>query len=100
MRGSIDEFEEDACRLINEILSDNMNALEMNGFTSERVKLKKGELDQASSSSEIEVTFWDGDDLKDIIEFPVFRGGKKISELDEIGRWFNEQLREIVRKRT
>jgi hypothetical protein len=46
--------------------------------------------------SEISIYFWRHDDVVDVLEFHLYRGGSRVAEYKEVDEWLPEQLEDVV----
>jgi hypothetical protein len=47
----------------------------------------------------VEITFWAGNELIDVIEFPVFRDGKIVAKINELKDWLEDKFKEVIEAR-
>lgn len=47
----------------------------------------------------MEITFWAGNELIDVIEFPVFRDGKIVAKINELKDWLEDKFKEVIEAR-
>jgi len=54
---------------------------------------------ESGYSSEIEISFWDGNKFEDILEFFVFLDDQQDATITEIESWFIDNLNDVIKKR-
>lgn len=74
--------------------------LEEAGMTLSQPELVVSDSDVSEYTAELKVRFYEGDDLVDIFEFFVCRGGTLVTSEGEVREWIQHNVPDVVRRRT
>ena len=83
-----------------EELDRSRSMLEDAGMTWSKPKLVVSEAGASEYTAELKVQFYEGDDLVDIFEFFVCRGGVLTTSEGEVRKWIRDNVPEVVRRCT
>lgn len=91
-------FEKEVIELTRKILNEYSNKISEQKMRFELIGPKSVNTGPESHTSEIEILFFHNDSLVDILEFFVFRNGKKIADLEKIKEWLHNSLEDVLNK--
>jgi hypothetical protein len=89
------EYEIKLLDLLSEILKKSDLLFKKSNITYDGPTIKVLSTSVEMYSSEFRIYFYRDDKFFDIIECHIFRKGKKIAELEEFKKWFDEALFEL-----
>lgn len=86
------EFERDVQELTERLLKEFAPLIERLGFTADNRGMKVRDPRPDARCSEVEVVFYRGRDIADILEFFAERDGKPQASLYELEEWLRAEL--------
>jgi hypothetical protein len=92
------DFEKDILNLSLALLDQYKDDLNASGIIRRRTKLKRNQ-GGAEYLSEIEVELWDEKDLAGMDEFFVWEGDKPSATKEELKKWIEEFLKDLIEER-
>ncbi len=91
-------FEKEVIDLTKKILNEYNNKISEQKLRFELIGPKTVSNGPESHTSEIEILFFRNESIVDILEFFVFRNGKKIADLEKIKEWLHNSLEDVLNK--
>lgn len=92
------EVESTVIEIIKTIFAEKADILENVGLQA-KLNGPKRYNNEKGYTSEIEISFWDGNKFEDILEFFVFLHDRQEATLTEFESWLRENLKDVINKR-
>jgi len=93
------DFEKDILNLSLALLDQYKDDLNATGIIRRSTRLKRNQREGAKYLSEIEILLWDENNLDSIEEYFVWEGDKPSTTKEELKKWIEEFLKEVIENR-
>ena len=98
MNSKLENLEIETLQLVTSLLDSFDKKLKQSGITRKTIKLKK-DIGKTGYLSEIEVGFWEENNLFDVMEFFVVENNAPSDSLDGTKKWVEDFLNNLIRER-